>query len=214
MEVTEALASRRSVRAFLSQPVEKEKLTAMLEAAIRTPSWGNSQPWEVYVATGEVLERIKKGYQEHYANSVPTTPETPRPTAWTEAAIKRREQVQVDMKRDCGDAAKQFGILNKTQFNAPAVFFICMDKVLSQWSLFDIGAFTQSLALAALPLGLGTIPAITLTLFPDILHRELQIPDNMQITIGVAIGYPDQQNKINNFVSARKPFAETVHFAD
>jgi nitroreductase len=214
MNVIEALAKRRSVRAFLPAPVEREKLIAIFEAAARTPSWANSQPWEVFVATGEALARIKKGYGESYANKVATAPETPAPTAWTEVAVKRREQLVPDMRRDCGEAVQQFGQLNQTLFGAPAVIYPCMDKVLSPWSLYDIGAYSQSLMLAAAEYGLGTIPAMTLTLFPDILHRELAIPDNLKVTIGIAIGYADTQNAINNFVSARTPVDQNVRIRD
>jgi nitroreductase len=66
--------------------------------------------------------------------------------------------------------------------------------------------------LAALEQGLSTIPAITLTLYPDILRRELKIPDNLKITIGIAIGYPDIDHGINKFVSSRSLLTETVHF--
>ena len=210
MNVIEALEKRHSVRAFLPTPVEKEKLTAVFEAAKRTPSWANSQPWDVFVATGNTLERIKKGFAERYANNANAAPETPRPTAWTESAIQRREQLQPDMRRDCGDAVTQFGKLNQTMFDAPAVIYICMDKLLSQWSLYDIGAYSQSLMLAATEYELGTIPAITLTLFPDVLHRELQIPENLNVTIGIAIGYTDTQNAINNFVSTRTAINQNV----
>ena len=112
------------------------------------------------------------------------------------------------------DAVKQFGTLNQTMFNAPAVTYICMDKMLSAWSLYDIGAYAQSLMLTATQCGLGTIPAITLTHFPDVIHRELRIPEHLQVTIGIAIGYPDAQHGINRFVSERSPVSETIHFCD
>ena len=212
MKVTEALSARRSIRAFLQTPVERDKLTAVFEAAARTPSWANSQPWDVFVAAGETLQRIKDAYQENYANGVTAAPETPRPAAWSEAAIRRREQLHPDMLRDCGDAVMQFGKLNQRMFNAPAVIYLCMDKVLSEWSLYDIGAYSQSLMLAAVQYGLGTIPAIQLTNYPEILHRELKIPDNLKVTIGIAIGYTDEQNGINNFISARDPIEQSVRF--
>ena len=214
MTVTEAMEKRRSIRAFRPTPVEREKLVAICEAALHTPSWANSQPWEVYIATGETLERIKQGYAESYASHAEQAPETPRPTVWTDAAIKRREELHPDMQRDCGDAVKQFGKLNQTMFGAPAVMYLCMDKVLSQWSLYDIGAYSQSAMLAATALGLGTIPAMTLTLFPDILHRELSIPENLKVTIGIAIGYEDTENAINYFKSARVSIEQNVHILD
>ena len=212
MKVTDALKERRSVRAFLPTPVEEEKLTAIFEAAARTPSWANSQPWELFVATGETLARIKESYIEKYASGVAGTPETPRPKEWTQLAVERQKQLRPDMLRDCGDAVEQFGALNQAMFGAPTVVYICMDKVLSEWSLYDIGAYSQSVMLAATEYGLGTIPAITLTHFPDILHKELEIPENLKVTIGIALGYTDTEHGINNFVSARSETDKVVHF--
>ena len=212
MNVIEAITSRRSIRAFLSNPVEKDKLDAVLAATVRTPSWGNTQPWEIFVATGNTLERIRKGYQQKYADNAPAAPETPRPTEWPEAAKKRIQQLRPDMAKDCGDAVEQFATLNQMMFNAPAVVYICMDKILSEWSLYDIGAYAQSFMLAALEQGLSTIPAITITLYPDILRRELKIPDNLKITIGIAVGYADREHGINKFISPRSSLTESVRF--
>ena len=214
MNVKDALNARRSTRAFLSGPVEKDKLIAVFEAAARTPSWANTQPWEAFVASGATLDRIREGYRQKYAGKATAAPEIPRPAAWPEAAKKRLQQLRPDMARDCGDAVEQFGLLNQTMFNAPAVIYLCMDKMLSEWSLYDIGAYAQSLMLAAIEQGLAAIPAITLVLYPDVLRRELGIPDNLKITIGIAVGYADKENRINNFVSGRSSLRETVHFHD
>jgi nitroreductase len=214
MNVTEALNARHSIRAFLPTPIGKDTLNAILEAARRTPSWANSQPWEVFVAAGSTLDRIKKAYLKKYEEKAPAAPETPRPAEWSQAAKDRQKQLGPDMKRDCGDAVDQFGSLNKNMFHAPCVVFICMDKVLSEWSLYDIGAYSQSFMLAALEHGVASIPAITTVLYPDILRQELKIPDHLKITIGVALGYADKNNSINNFVSDRSPLTETVHFSD
>jgi len=212
MNVNDALYARHSTRAFLSKPVEREKLNAILEAAAHSPSWANSQPWEVFVATGDTLERIRGAYKEKYAQKSTSAPETPRPPQWSEAAKRRQQQLRPDMVRDCGDAADQFGALNQAMFNAPAVVYICMDKVLSEWSLYDIGAYSQSLMLAAVEQGLGAIQAITLMLFPDVLRAEMKIPDDLKLTIGIAVGYIDKANGMNNFISARDPISDTVRF--
>ena len=123
-------------------------------------------------------------------------------------------QLQPDMVRDCDDGAKQFAFLNKTLFNTPVIAFICMDKMLSHWSLYNIGAYSQSVMLAAVEQNLGIIPAITLTHFPGVLHRELGIPESLQLTIGIAVGYIDKGNTINNFHSARDLIAQTVRFCE
>lgn len=214
MNVKEAIKSRYSARAFLPNPVELEKLTSIFETASKTPSWANSQPWEVFVATGDVLERIKKGFLDKFSAKEQTAPETPRPREWTEAAKLRQQALRPAMVRDCGEAADQFGLLNQSMFYAPAVIFICMDKILSEWSLYDIGAYSQSIMLAATEEGLATIPAISLVLYPDVIRKELSIPDNLKLTIGIAIGYADKDNKINNFKSSRTPPSENVRFFD
>jgi hypothetical protein len=54
--------------------------------------------------------------------------------------------------------------------------------------------------------------AITLAQYPDVLRRELKIPDNLKITIGIAVGYADRENRINRFVSSREPLDATIRF--
>ena len=214
MNITDAMHARRSMRAFLDTPVEKEKLTAILCTAARTPSWANTQPWEVFIATGGTLERIRAAYAQKYAQKALPETEIPRPAQWPEDAKKRQRELGPDMARDCGEAASQFGVLNRALFHAPAVLYLCVDKMLSAWSLYDIGAYAQSMMLAAAEQGLGTIPAISLVLFPDVLRSELQIPDNLKLTIGIAMGYADPEHGINRLVSGRKSLEETAYFFD
>jgi nitroreductase len=214
MTVSEALSKRRSMRAFLPIPVERDKMLTILRDAARSPSWANSQPWEVFVAEGETLARIKAGYAECYAKAVKASPEVPVPHEWTDAAKNRIKYLRPDMVRDCGAAADQFGALNQRMFNAPAVVFICKDKVLGSWAIYDIGAWSQSFMLSALENGLGAIQAITTVLYPEVLHREMKIPDNLDIVIGIAVGYADESNAINNFHSARDPVEATAHICD
>ena len=64
MDAIEAILARHSVRNFSSQPVEKETIMKILEVATRSPSGSNGQPWEVFVASGAVIEKIRKMYQE------------------------------------------------------------------------------------------------------------------------------------------------------
>jgi len=212
MDVRQALFERHSYRAYLSRPVEKEKLDRIFEAAARTPSWANSQPWESYVASGEALESIKKGFIESFESKIKAAPEIPRPEQWTEKAKEHQRQLHPDMVRDCGDDVENFGKQNQRFFDAPCVIFLAIDKILSEWSLYDLGAYSQSIMLAAIEEGLGTIPAIQLAIYPDVIRRELKIPDNLKIAIGIAIGYVDDSRGINKFVSARSSLNESVHY--
>jgi nitroreductase len=214
MNVSEAIKARRSMRAFKPDAVDRKTMLDILATAQYTPSWANSQPWEVFVAEGETLKRIKEGFAKCYADKVAAGPEVSRPAEWTEAAKKRQQGLHPDMVRDCGEACNQFGPLNQRMFDAPSVIFVCVDKLLSHWSLYDIGAYTQSVMLAALEHGLGTIPAVMLVNYPEVLRKELKIPDNLKVVIGIAIGHVDETNAINNFRSARSPLEEVVRFCE
>ena len=212
MTVTEAMAARHSARAYKPDAIDKAVLLGIIEKAARTPSWANTQPWDVYIVTGDTLDRIRQGYAENYKNAVKSTTDIARPTDWPQAAKERTMQLRPDMVRDCGDAADQFGDMNQKMFNAPAVIYLCLDKGYSQWSLYDLGAFAQSVVLLAQEQGLSTIPAIMAVVYPEVLRRELGIPDNLNVAIGIPIGYEDKDNKINNFHSGRKPLADTVTY--
>ena len=60
VDVYEAVDSRRAVRAFSDDPVPKDVLERVLNAATRAPSSGNLQPWHLYVVTGEPLAELKR----------------------------------------------------------------------------------------------------------------------------------------------------------
>lgn len=210
MNVSEALQTRRSCRAFNPDPVDRDTLLAILSIVLRTPSWANSQPWEIFVAGGEVLKEINQAYLENHRNNVPACPDIPRPVNWPSAVNERRKELFSGISLAAGEAAKQFGELNQKFFNAPAVIYLCMDKSLTTWSVFDLGALSQSIMLAAAERGLATIPAVTLIHYPEILHSKLDIPDNFSIVFGIAIGYEDKQHPINKFISTRRPVSDVV----
>jgi nitroreductase len=212
MNVTEAIAKRSSIRAYKPDPVAKETIMEILEKAARTPSWANTQPWTVFVASGATLERIKAAYAANYKSAVKTATDIPRPAEWPQAAKERTMGLRPDMLRDCGEDADKFGELNQRMFDAPMVVFLCLDKMYSSWSLYDLGAYAQSVCLLAQEQGISTIPAITSVSYPEALRRELSIPDNLNVAIGIPMGYADESNRINNFHSARSPLSETVFY--
>ena len=215
MHVDEALSTRYSARAFLPRPVGREVMEAVLKAAERTPSWANTQPWDVFVADGEALEHIRSGFSACYEKGIEPEPEVSRPSVWSEKAQQcMKELTSSQREGDFIEAFKEFFDLNRSFFNAPTVVYLCMDKVLSQWSLYDLGAYSQSLMLSATEQGLDTIPAVNLVFFPKIIREELHIPENLKIVIGIAVGYADKAHGINAYRSSRRPFEDVVHFSD
>ena len=214
MNVDEALSARYAARDFMPKPVDREVMKSVLKAAERTPSWANTQPWEVFVADGAALDRIRDGFTACFDKGAAPEMEVPPTANWSERATQCMRELGFDQREgEFGEAFKAFATLNHHFFNAPTVVYLCMDKVLSEWSLYDLGAYSQSLMLSATEHGLNTIPAANLVFFPKVIREELHIPENLEIVIGIAVGYADPADGVNSFRSARRPFEDVVHFS-
>ncbi len=218
MDVDTALRSRRTVRGFTRRPVPRETVQAILDAALRTPSWANTQPWEIYVAGGEVLEGIRAAFVERTIAKVPSTPDVPFPAAWPAACRARTKELTAGRAAVRGvgpeDPAFHHGFLmaNRRFFDAPCAVYLCMDRTLGTWSIFDLGAMCQSIALAAQHHGVDSAIAINLVVYPDLLRAALGIPDGLLIVIGLALGYVDPSDPEDTFRSTRRPLGEAVTF--
>jgi nitroreductase len=102
--------------------------------------------------------------------------------------------------------------MNYHFFHAPVVAYICMDKTLTPWSIYDLGLFSQSLMLAARNFGIDSAVAVTLAAHPDLIRKELNIPDGLSIIIGIALGYADAGHPQNQYRTLRRSVQEAVTF--
>lgn len=216
MDVIEALKSRHSTRAYKSKSVDRDTIMKILEAANYTPSWANTQPWDVFVAGGEVLDNIRKECLEKYRNNVPPNNDIATPGSWPEAHKERSREMGASqakllgISREDKEFRRKFNERNLNYFGAPVALFLCMDKTLTKWSAYDVGAFSQSVMLAAQSYGLNTIPAAMLSAYPEVIRKELAIPDDLDIFIGIALGYGDPDNIQNKHITSRKSLEELV----
>ena len=218
MDVVDALNTRFTARAFKPDPVNRSTLEKIMNAALRSPSWANTQPWEIYMAGGDVLNRLREAYIENLKNCVARNPDLAAPKQWPPALLMRMETLKSErmatLERVCLDKSvlKDLSEMNYHFFYAPVVAYICMDRTLTSWSIFDLGLFSQSLMLAARHYGLDSAPAITLAAHPDLIRKELKIPDSLSIIIGIALGYADTGHPQNQFRSLRRSVTEAVTF--
>jgi len=218
MDVRDALRARRTVRAFLDRPVRRETLDAILADALRTPSWANTQPWEVFVAGGEAFERIRRISLERTLAKIPSNPDVPFPGAWTSECRERTKELGAGRAEVRGTGPDDpafhhdFLMANRSFFGAPCAVYLCMDRMLGSWSIFDLGAICQSITLAAQDHGVDSAIAINLVVYPDLLRAELGIPRELLIVIGIALGYRDSGDPEDPFRSARRPLSDAVRF--
>jgi nitroreductase len=218
MDTIEAILSRHSVRAFKSDLVSKATVLKILEAANRCPSTANTHPWQMYVAGGQVLDKIRQAMSARFEGGESIKPDIPLTLEWPPALKARIDQNRgerfklLGIDRQDKAALKANQGLNYLFFGAPVAIFLCLDRSLGAWSIFDLGALTQTILLAATHYGLGSIPALNFVGYPDVIRQEMQIPENLAVAFGIALGYPDPGHPINQYRSARQPIVEIATF--
>ena len=222
--VDKVITSRRSIRAFLPTPVAKEDLEAILEVAARAPSGSNTQPWKVYVLTGDTRQRLTREILAAY--SEPSHAEQHQeeyayyPRQWVSPYVERRRKIGWDLyallglTRDNKAGMQSQHGRNYAFFDAPVGLIFTIDRVMEQGSWLDYGMFLQNMMIAARARGLDTCPQAAFTQFHRVISSVLQLPDSEQVVCGMALGYADTRKIENTLVTERAPVAEFARFLD
>lgn len=213
MELKEATRRRKSIRKFKNEPVPKNVIEKVLGVAAQSPSALNTQPWEVYVISGRPLEEIKKENIELLTAGTMPSPESQSMENLDGVYKKRQVELAVELFKLMGigreDNAKRFDWMQRgfRFFDAPAAIIMVFDKVLdnSANTFSDLGCFIQTLCLAALEHELGTCIHSQGVMYPQIVRKHIDIPDEKKIFIAISIGYPDWDFPANRIESAREP---------
>jgi nitroreductase len=218
MDIVEAINQRKSIRAFKSNPVPKEVLKEIMELALRAPSWGNTQPWEFAIVTGEKLEEIRQAFAEKAAAAEKDNPDIPRPREFPQPydtryrALGKRVLELKGISREDREKRGRWLLQGLILFGAPCVIYIYIDRSfyrqgegLNIWPVFDCGLVAENIMLLATRYGLGTTPQIQAVVYPDVLRKVLGIPDSKLIVLGISVGYPDWDDPVNQLRSEREP---------
>jgi len=216
VNVSEALATRMSCRAFLPTPVPEATLRAILDGARQSPSGGNLQPWRVYALTGAPLKELIALVRSR----LPTHPLGEGseydiyPTALWEPYRSRRFKCGEDMYATIGVARDdKFARLlqfarNYEFFGAPVGLFFCLDRRMGppQWS--DVGMYMQSVMLLAREHGLHTCAQEAWSVWYRSVGEFLNLPPELMLFSGMALGYRDEAAPINTLKTDRAPLEE------
>jgi nitroreductase len=210
MDLIEAIDQRKSIRAFKSDPVPQDTLKEILEKSLRAPSWANTQPWEFAIATGKPLDEIRAGFLEKSSTS--PFPDVPRPPEFPERYAARIRVLDKQNRLVTQKDWESRRVQNFKHYGAPAVIYLLTDreihyqkKGLNVWALYDCGAVAENIMLLATPYGLGTVVQYQAVVYPDVLRKVLGIPESKIMLLGIAIGYPDWDNPVNQFRTEREP---------
>ena len=210
MNVSDAIASRISIRAFRPDLVPGDVVADILTRAAQAPSGGNLQPWRVYAVTGQPLADFKAMVAGAPFGEEPEYEVYP-PNLW-EPFRTRRWQNGEDLYATIGiprddKAARLMQLAKNGQFfGAPVGLFFCLDRKLGppQWA--DLGMFMQNVMLLAVERGLDTCPQEYWARYPKTVAGFLGLPDDHMLFAGMALGYRDPEHRINTLKASRDGF--------
>ncbi len=224
--VDHAITSRMSARAFTQQVVSRELITDILQVASRAPSGTNTQPWKVYVlqgATRDVLvdkvcaihdairanPEVAKQYEEQYDYY---------PEKWVSPYIDRRRENGWSLYGLLGIGKGDKDLMHAQQqrnfkfFDAPVGLMFTIDTILGRGSMLDYGMFMQNIMVAARARGLHTCPQAAWNAFHSIIMPHIGAAENERLVCGMALGFADNDDKVNTLLTPRVPVTEFTHW--
>ncbi|SFO91690.1 Nitroreductase [Ralstonia sp. NFACC01] len=222
--VDQAITSRRSVRAFLPTPVAREDIEAILDVARRAPSGSNTQPWKVYVLTGESKARLSESvlaaYEHPEADTLHREEYPYYPRTWIDPYQSRRRKVgwdlygllgieRADKERMHAQHARNFRF-----FDAPVGIIFTIDRVMEQGSWLDYGMFLEAVMVGARARGIDTCPQAAFTQFHRIIAEHLRLTDDEMVVCGMSMGYANPAAIENTLVTERAPVSDFTRFLD
>lgn len=220
MDALECIRTRMSIRKFKPDPVPKETLSNIVEIALRSPSYKNSQPWEVAIVSGKKKEALSKALVELIEKDTPTAPDIPEPVSWPPQIEQRMaEHLRIRSEKfgfNLADPAllKRSKIANSRFYGAPHGIFLYQDASLPTWSILDMGMFAQSLMLAANAHGIGTVPQGFLIDYSATVKQFLNIPETKRLVLGMSAGYPEWEDRANSYKSLRLDANEIIKWME
>ncbi|MCA0869561.1 nitroreductase family protein [Seohaeicola saemankumensis] len=205
----DALFARRySCRGFRPDPVPREIIEAIVNAARKMPSWCNAQPWQLTITSGAETDALREALWDQ-AMAGGHDPDLPFPSGYSGVYQQRRrtcgwqlyEAVGVE-KGDRAGSAKQM-MENFRLFGAPHCAILSSPAELGPYGAMDSGGFVAAFALAAQAAGVASIPQAAVAAHGAFLHDYFDIPEDRLILCAISFGYADPDHPANGFRTER-----------
>lgn len=222
MDVSEAVASRFSARAFLDRPVPAGVTRGILERARQAPSGGNLQPWHVHVVAGEPLQRLRRLIRQRQAEM--PRGESPAydvyPADLPEPYRSRRYRCAEDLysaisipRGDKPARLRQFA-KNLEAFGAPTLLFFSIERYMGKNQWAHLGMFMQTVMLLAREEGLHSCAQEAWSAFHGSISAFLDLDQDRMFYCGMALGYADLDHPVNQWRTERAALSEVATFLD
>jgi len=188
MPVGEAMFTQRSIRRLKPDPIPMDDLRLIMEAAVKAPNGGNSQPARFLLVTDR--DKIRE-FGAIYKD------------AWW---AKRRDQGWNSLDELPKEGSYRFAAQFADDIkDAPAIVFAF--GVGAGGGALSVVPATQNLMLAARTLGVGSCPTTLHATVMDRFNQLFNVPSNAQFHFCIPLGYP----KGNFGSTTRKPTAEVTY---
>ena len=214
------LASRYSCRAYKTEQVPREIIERILNAAQRTASWCNSQPWQVTITSGEATRQFRDVLYPVAAAGTPNSGDFEFPREYRGAYLDRRRESGFQLYNTLGivrgdkAAYAEQALQNFNFFGAPHVAIITSDEALGVYGAVDCGGYVNNFMLAAQALGVATVPQAALAFHSAVVRKHFGIGDDRRVVCGISFGYPDSEHKVNSYRTNRAALGDVATFVD
>ncbi|WP_220728563.1 nitroreductase family protein [Apilactobacillus xinyiensis] len=213
MDAEKAIINRKSIRAFNKQIPSDEDLLDIVKIAQKSLSWINSQPVRIFIAKGDKLDAMRKEHKSINENPDVHTRSDLKFTPIREWDIESQNNMHNKRKADLSMFGNKFDEMKQVQsdnlFDAPAVAYITLPNNYTEWSLYDAGAMSEALMIAAQDKGIDSMPAFEFVKYPDRLRDNLGVRNRIFV-LGIGLGYRDENNPINQIEGKRMSVNEVA----
>jgi nitroreductase len=214
-ELEDVIRERHSIRMFLpDRPVARELVDEAVDLAIHAPSNSNIQPWHLVFASGPARDRLVAALLEAAQAGPPKVPELPEHFTHFRSETGKVVYGSMGIARDDVDGRRAAVLRNWEFFRAPLAGIVCMDRELGLVDSLGVGMFLQTLVLALTARRLGTCVQVAIAGYPEIIHQQLDIPEQFTILCGLSVGYPDPDFPANKIRIGRQPIEKNVVFVE
>ena len=218
LTATEAITSRRSIRAFTDQQVPDELIRTILADAARAPSGTNIQPWNIIVLQGDARKDLVDAVQAAFDEGDRQSQDQYYPTEFVEPYLARRRKIGWDLygilgieKGDYDKMAAQHR-KNYEFFGAPVGIFFTLHETMRAGGWMDLGLYLANVMALAREHGLDTCPQAAWQEFGLVVEAHLGLPADQKMVVGLALGYEDTEAIVNTLRTERAPLEEFVEF--
>lgn len=215
-----AIKNRRSVRGYLDKRIPQEVLQSIFQLAQYAPSNCNIQPWQVFVASGELKDKLRAQMVDRVMKGVPFCSDYDYPEKFDGEYRRRQVECAVELYNNMGigreDTAGRMraSLRNFEMFDAPHVCFIGMDKRFGASVAIDVGMYVQNLMLSMTAHGVASCAQGSMRYYPDLVREAFNLDPQTNILLGISFGYEDPEVPANKTRVGRDNIEQCVVFAE